>query len=310
MIYAVCVAPAQFHKKHFRYCWKFLLIKWRPDVWWFGPIVVIRALLLCMTHIFSQEGQRQLMWQLAIMICYGSFAAVFRPWRYWSANVFDSVVCGALSLFLAFSMNFVARSSWLDDSVAIFTDTFSFLPAAIYIFTVLWILLRLVLKAPIVSLVKDSSDNMQAALAKFCGLDQKAAEAFVSHLVEHDLEALRRVSFLLSVELLRDPGKSRAYQWMARMPTSDRIPSRIGMQTRHDDPELFDTGDLTTDGGVEQSKWGQSPPNRMPPLPASRGADPPPSDKGKGNSSARTNSTSVTPPPPLPSPPPPPKIGS
>merc|ERR1719456_78403 len=87
LIFVAVSAPVFFSHKRFRSCFKFLLIKWRPDVWWWGCVVLIRALLLCLTHIFSQEGQRQLLWQLAILITYTGLAAILRPWRSWCGNV-------------------------------------------------------------------------------------------------------------------------------------------------------------------------------------------------------------------------------
>jgi hypothetical protein len=49
MIVAAAAAPKFFIRKRFRATWKFMFIKWRPDVWWWGPVVMIRALLLCLT---------------------------------------------------------------------------------------------------------------------------------------------------------------------------------------------------------------------------------------------------------------------
>lgn len=300
MLFVVAVAPIHFHKKSFRACWKFLLIKWRPDVWWFGPIVVIRSILLCLTHIISQEGERQLLWQLAILICYGGFAAVFRPWRYWSANVLDSVVSASLALFVAFSLNFISRKEWLDDQLAVFSVVLSFVPAAIYVLAVFWILVRLCGKDAFHSLTRTSSDNMQAALAKFSGLDIKAAEDMVSKLAEHDLQAFRRVTFMLKVELMKDPGQAKAFQWIARRPSVDQIPE----EPCQEDPNFLDTGDLASDGAVEPSSWGRCPPNRNQPISASLGGGMSPKTP-EAATTPRPDVRSVTPPPPYPSPKPP-----
>jgi hypothetical protein len=201
---------------------------------------------------------------------------------------------------MAFSMNFVSRASWLDDSVAVFTAVFTFAPMAFYGLTVLWIICRLALRPAFKSLTSSTSDNMQAALAKFSGLDSKAAEAFVNRLVEQDLEALRRVTFLLNIELMSDPGKSRTYQYMTRASYIDPAPQ--GADAPPEDSGMFDTGDLAADGKVEKSKWEKDPPNRMLPIPASRGVD---------LTTPKNNDANISPPPPpLPPPPstPPPKM--
>lgn len=248
-----------------------MLIKWRPDVWWWAPVVILRALLLCLTHAVSQEGERQLFWQLAILLTYGGCAAVLKPWRGWSANILDLEVTASLIIFLSLGCNFVQRYDWLDESVGFFGVIVSFLPAGVFVLTSLWIVFLVANEEAYSSKDEKLSDDVQAAFAKFVGLDQKAAEAFIQRLSWQDSQALEQVWFTITTELLREPGGSRHHQWLARGREGD--PSFQGPRPALDEEDhgvLFDTGDMV-EGVSEPTKWSQDPPRRSPPIPASRG---------------------------------------
>jgi hypothetical protein len=290
LIFATAVAPKFFQNKGFQRRWKFLLIKWRPDVWWWGPVILVRSLLLCLTHTFSQEGERQLFWISAILIVYAAATAVFRPWRYWSANVMDLEISGTLIVFIALGTNFVARSGWLDDSAAHFISVFVFSPILVFICTIIWVMVR----HPLSLLPPDfrsTTEQTQAAFAKFVGLDRKAAEAFVNQLSEQDTVALKRVWFMLSVQLLKDSCKSRTYKFLekAKSEVSAAASGVRSIDGQEDDIDKeFDPGDLTTDGGVQPSKWGTNPPKGISPIPASRGL---PGGSAASNRSGGTNAS-------------------
>jgi len=273
-IFVALVAPSHFNKSGFRARFKFLLIKWRPDAWWWGPVVLLRALLLCLTHIISQEGQRQLLWQLAVLLTYAGCAAVVRPWRSWSANVLDLEVCGSLILFVSLCSNFVARSAWLDDHIAHFGSTFVFAVAACFVLTCLWIVICGLarLRTP---WDKKLAVDAQTALAKFVGLDKKAAEKFFTRLSGQDREALRRAQFMLGVELTKDV-KSWHYQWLTigdELHPRDIIAQQGPRPSLDDeDPHLmFDTGDMFDDGTSQPTKWQMNPPHGTISIVASRG---------------------------------------
>jgi len=271
IIFVGFMAPVYFHDRGFRTRWKFLLIKWRPDVWWWGVIVLIRGLLLALTHVFSQEGQRQLLWQLAFLLSYTGFAAIFRPWRSWCANVLDLWVGGSLILFMALNCNFVTRSAWLDDHIAIFGICVSFGAAGAFALVIPYVALF--------GLGQCAGDrklagDAQRALAKFVGLDMKAAESFVMKLSGQDRTALRRVWFLIVVELLKEPGNSRHFEWLIKQKVKGAH-ELIALQTERevlddDHPELNHTGDIGH-GHEQPHKWCQNPPKELQPRPLTQG---------------------------------------
>lgn len=223
------------------------------------------------------------------------FMLVFlRPWRGTWANVMDIWIQGSLFLFMTFGITFVSRSGWLDDSISSFTIFVTFCPAWVIPLTGVWVI------ACGVPIVKENleempnkklSDDVQAAFAKFVGLDAKAAQSFVKKLSPTDRRVLLRSWFIVAAELVT---VGQRPSWVKQSPGHLVRPLK---EPKEDFGEVVDDMDVDAmnvndkDGYVP--KWQQNPPNRRDPKPASQGAKDAEKEAKAKEETARTNTTAA-----------------
>jgi len=196
-----------------------------------------------------------------------------RPWRSWCGNVLDLEVCGSLILFISLSCNFVTRAAWLDDSIADFATWLAFIPAIVFVLVACWIACAGLGAQHRGPWNKKLGEDSQAAFAKFVGLDKKAAEAFVQKISGQDRVALRNVWFMITTELLQEPGRSRHFQWLVKRKEQERKEQAVAaLQGPRPSLELEDPGFMDVGDVEEPSQWNISPPNStVVQIPASRG---------------------------------------
>lgn len=297
LIAVTIAAPKMFHNPVFRARFKFLFIKFRPDVWWWGVVLLLRALLLTLAQTLSQEGERHLIWYMSVILIYSGMLVFLRPWRGKWSHVLDVEIQASLFLFLAMGGTFVARSSWLDDSVAHFAIFITFIPLVAMFLTGAWIVLC---NVPIMKERFEEepnkllSDDVQEAFAKFVGLDKKAALAFVRKLSGRDRRVLLRAWFIVAAEVTvvgRRPSWVRqSPHFVVRPPVEPKEEHVEVFQDHTDDIDVNDK-----DGYVP--KWKMNPPNRRSPKPASQAGPRDAaamSDTAKSrDNTARTNTTAA-----------------
>ena len=51
-----CKAPSRWRDPAFRKRWKFLFVKWRPDVFWFGQVFLLKGALINVALVFFRDG--------------------------------------------------------------------------------------------------------------------------------------------------------------------------------------------------------------------------------------------------------------
>jgi len=69
--------------------WKFLFIKYRADVHWWGLVVLFKGVLLNIGFLFLVTGVAQIYWVMAVVVMYTIVASAFRPWRHMLVNLTD-----------------------------------------------------------------------------------------------------------------------------------------------------------------------------------------------------------------------------
>ena len=87
--YAAFVAPRQWLNVQFRERWKFMLTRWRPDVWFWGTVVMTRNLLVAFAGVASSEPRVQLVYVCLVVIAVFAVTAVYQPWRATPLNHYD-----------------------------------------------------------------------------------------------------------------------------------------------------------------------------------------------------------------------------
>eukprot|EP00928_Gymnodinium_smaydae_P023076 TRINITY_DN19183_c0_g5_i3.p1 TRINITY_DN19183_c0_g5~~TRINITY_DN19183_c0_g5_i3.p1 ORF type:complete len:986 (-),score=68.13 TRINITY_DN19183_c0_g5_i3:86-3043(-) len=100
--YVIIIAPRSFHVETFRKRWKFLFIKFRPDVFWWGVVMLLKGVWLpCSTVLFT-KGSRQIAWIAFLVITYQVGCFGFLPWRSLIVAVLDVAMHACLLFLLAF----------------------------------------------------------------------------------------------------------------------------------------------------------------------------------------------------------------
>ena len=97
------VAPTEFRAtERFRSRWRFLFIKYRPQVWIWALPMLVKRVCLNLIPIWTQVGASQLHLICAVLAIYGFSISEFQPWRHHLCNTLDTYTC--LSLVLSCSL--------------------------------------------------------------------------------------------------------------------------------------------------------------------------------------------------------------
>jgi hypothetical protein len=105
--YTVVVAPKQFHDPAFQMRWKFLFIKFRPDVHWWALVFLMKGFMLNLGFVMIATGVGQVYWIMTILSLYSTCVMLIQPWRQLAINIADGaghvclmLSCSALSWFI------------------------------------------------------------------------------------------------------------------------------------------------------------------------------------------------------------------
>jgi len=86
--YQLWIAPQVFHLPYFQKRWKFLVMKFRPDIWWWGAVWLFKGLLMNLV-LLSTTSFGQLFGLFLVMCGYLIAAVSYYPWRFKSANLLE-----------------------------------------------------------------------------------------------------------------------------------------------------------------------------------------------------------------------------
>jgi len=86
-------APELWADVGFRERWKFMLVRWRPDTYYWGTMVMTRNLTVAFAGVISSEPRVQLCYVVAIVLLVLSITAVYQPWRATTLNHYDVLSC-------------------------------------------------------------------------------------------------------------------------------------------------------------------------------------------------------------------------
>jgi len=95
--YQLWIAPQVFHQPYFQKRWKFLVMKFRPDVWWWGTVWLLKGLLMNMV-LLSSTSFGQLFGLFVCMCGYLMATVTYYPWRHMSANIMERAVCVSIQV--------------------------------------------------------------------------------------------------------------------------------------------------------------------------------------------------------------------
>eukprot|EP00928_Gymnodinium_smaydae_P020338 TRINITY_DN17862_c2_g2_i1.p1 TRINITY_DN17862_c2_g2~~TRINITY_DN17862_c2_g2_i1.p1 ORF type:complete len:1134 (+),score=90.78 TRINITY_DN17862_c2_g2_i1:506-3403(+) len=93
--FVIYFAPRKFADRTFQRQYKFLFVKFRPDVHWWAICLVLRGLIFNIGFVAFSSGFAQLYWVMSFEALYLGLTVAFLPWRFRDANalaVFTSLV--------------------------------------------------------------------------------------------------------------------------------------------------------------------------------------------------------------------------
>jgi len=92
------ISPRRFNDANFRLRWKFLLVRFQPNCWWWGIGLLLRGIFLNITVVLWATAVSQLVWVTGVITIYTFLVVVLEPWRYVLVNMAD-VLMNMLLLF-------------------------------------------------------------------------------------------------------------------------------------------------------------------------------------------------------------------
>jgi hypothetical protein len=94
--YIMIKAPEGFQEPRFQKRWKFLFIKYRPDVYWWSFIFLAKGVVLNFGFVVLNAGVEILCWVFIALLLYLVFVVKYKPWRH--------TVCNSMELLTNFSL--------------------------------------------------------------------------------------------------------------------------------------------------------------------------------------------------------------
>jgi len=94
--YMAVKMPKCFHNVVFRRRWKFLFKKFKPEVWWWGNVVIFRGILLNVVVVAFEDPSSQIWTYLVLIGVYLSFLVVTQPWRHIVGVIVDVLSSASL----------------------------------------------------------------------------------------------------------------------------------------------------------------------------------------------------------------------
>lgn len=95
--------------------YRFLLFRFRPDMWWWGNVFLARQLALVFApSVPSETPHGQIVYVVGILISYGLAQAHYWPWKAPEFNCLDLFITGCLVMIIATSTAFLAAPDSLD----------------------------------------------------------------------------------------------------------------------------------------------------------------------------------------------------
>lgn len=200
----------RFRDESFQMRWKFLLIKYRPNVWWWSLAFLIKNILLNLSSVIFQTPVPQYLCIYTVTVLYMAAVAYYMPYRSRVVNAVElfsglSIIYGALVLL---AISYQKGDGQEEHTLAVLASILSFTP--------------LVLAAFAMSILRhafcDSSESkrdklfqefkdIRSALTVIESLSEREQIQFLSHLSDWDRSYLSQVWNFITCEI--HGGRSR-----------------------------------------------------------------------------------------------------
>merc|ERR1712032_1615053 len=180
--------------------WKFLLIKFQPSVWWWAPVVLLKALALNLTTAFFSQGIFQLRWLFLVFIVYFIGVSSFQSWRSTEATYVDLAMHAVLIAVVFLCTGVVNVKEWPEED---HTN---------WLFALVLLPLAFVLIATVV-LVRDmicpeTDEQRQKKAEAFCDIlrkvnDEVQLTLMLDALTDYDHRCISEAMTIIEVEMMK-----------------------------------------------------------------------------------------------------------
>jgi hypothetical protein len=207
-LFVIKRAPTHFKFEYFQKRWKFLFIKYRPDVYWWGVPYLIRGVLMNLGLVMFVKGARQLFWIYFTMMVYVCGLTYTFPWRIPITNGLDIVGTLGVATVAAVSTWFAEPDrKTLEADVEKLTIVSSFACAVTFLSAAATIYFPAGLNFTSTAFRRHVSDKMDIGknnLRKACqavsALDDPSYHKYYNHLPRYDRELLDRATWCVLCE--------------------------------------------------------------------------------------------------------------
>ncbi|CAK0874425.1 unnamed protein product [Prorocentrum cordatum] len=106
---------------------RFVFYRFRPDVWWWGNVYMIRQLLLAMGPIVQPDDPNfQVIFVVATLSFYVALLCAYWPWKTPELNLLDCISSLMLSLIVVSVSSFMPKSDWDGEHLGLMWTMLSF----------------------------------------------------------------------------------------------------------------------------------------------------------------------------------------
>jgi len=211
-VWAIVSAPRLFGQAGFNRRWKFLLIKYRADVYWWSVPILLKGLLLNIGFIFLDLGIAQINWVMGITGVYLAACVAWMPWRHRIVNALDV----AAHLFLLFVLSLLtwyahdavtveSEAKEISDDIGVAILVVNAAPLALALPVALWLVAQQQLPSVQARRAEDT-EHMCQAFRTLVHSSYDAQVLFMARLDDWDRHHLLMASAAVQAELL---GKSK-----------------------------------------------------------------------------------------------------
>merc|ERR1711998_777910 len=113
-MWAVIVTPQRIDDAGFRETFRFLLARWRSEVWYWGMIMTTRNLFIAISGLSTRDATTQLVIIVTVIMLAKVLASSYQPWRAAELNRADVATCFMLSIVGMFGVTFLCLGDRVD----------------------------------------------------------------------------------------------------------------------------------------------------------------------------------------------------
>jgi hypothetical protein len=198
--YQLWIAPQVFHLPYFQKRWKFLVMKFRPDIWWWGAVWLFKGLIMNLV-LLSNSSFGQLFGLFLVMCGYLMATVSYYPWRHPHANMLDRQICVSIQV-VAFLALCNQSFQFESPEAATWCIVISCSPMLMFACLSLALMTQASLKVKewTTARYKLIGLHLQRSFAPIAGIKQGEMERILGNITEYDVRALVNAADVIMAE--------------------------------------------------------------------------------------------------------------